>query len=57
MTCRNPTRFFGLPEQGLRPGHAADLFVYRQAESGAGFEILETIIAGQVRFGTRHSPR
>jgi N-acetylglucosamine-6-phosphate deacetylase len=52
MTCRNPTRLFGLPEQCLRPGHAADLFMYRPSESGPGFEILETISAGKVRFSS-----
>jgi N-acetylglucosamine-6-phosphate deacetylase len=56
MTCRNPTRFFGLPEQCLRPGHAADLFVYRPTEPGRRLEILTTMIAGEVRFGTLHSP-
>ena len=56
MACRNPTRFFGHPEQCLRPGHAADLFVYRPAPSGNRLEILATMIAGKLRYGTLHSP-
>lgn len=51
MTCRNPTRFFGLPEQTLRPGHPADLFVYRLPGAGSRFEVQATIIAGEIRFG------
>jgi N-acetylglucosamine-6-phosphate deacetylase len=52
MACRNPTRFFGFPEYGLRPGHPADLFVYRLVPSKPGLGVLATIVAGQVRYGT-----
>ena len=57
MTSRNPTRFFGLPEQGLRVGATADLFLYysgergTSGESGDRLEVAATIVAGQVRFG------
>ncbi|MBI3865471.1 MAG: amidohydrolase family protein [Planctomycetia bacterium] len=56
MTCRNPTRFFGMPEQSLRPGHPADLFIYQPAEGGDRLHILVTMIEGTVRFGTVPSP-
>jgi N-acetylglucosamine-6-phosphate deacetylase len=51
MACRNPTRFFGWPEQSLRPGHAADLFVYRLTEGGPRFQVVATISAGVVQYG------
>jgi N-acetylglucosamine-6-phosphate deacetylase len=52
MTCRNPTRFFGFPEYGLRPGHPADLFAYRPDPSQPGLGVLATVVAGEVRYGT-----
>ena len=51
MASRNPTRFFGFPEEGLRAGASADLFVYRPTPSADRLDIVATIIAGQVRFG------
>lgn len=51
MTCRNPTRYFGFPEYSLRPGHPADLFVYRPVPSKPGLGVLGTVISGEVRFG------
>jgi dihydroorotase-like cyclic amidohydrolase len=51
MTSRNPTRFFGFPEQGLRAGAPADLFLYRPLQSADRLDIVATIVAGQVRFG------
>jgi N-acetylglucosamine-6-phosphate deacetylase len=51
MTCRNPTRFFGFPEYGLRPGHPADLFIYRPEPAGAGLGVLATVISGEARYG------
>src|SRR5262245_18582630 len=52
MTCRNPTRFFGFPEYGLRPGHPADLFVYRPDPSKPGLGVVATVISGEVRYGS-----
>jgi N-acetylglucosamine-6-phosphate deacetylase len=51
MACRNPTRYFGFPEYTLRPGHAADLFIYRPVPSNAGLGVLATIVAGEMRYG------
>ncbi|MBS0265523.1 MAG: amidohydrolase family protein [Planctomycetes bacterium] len=56
MACRNPTRFFGYPEQTLRAGHNADLFVYRLNPPGTRLTIVQTIVAGVVRFGTPLAP-
>jgi dihydroorotase-like cyclic amidohydrolase len=52
MTCRNPTRFFGLAEYSLRPGHPADVFVYDPEPSKPGLGVLATVIAGEVRHGS-----
>lgn len=51
MACRNPTRFFGIPEYSLRPGHPADLFLYRSVPSADRLDILATIASGEVRYG------
>lgn len=51
MACRNPTRFFGWPEQGLRAGHSADLFVYGPVAANGRLEVLATVVEGHVRFG------
>ncbi len=51
MTTRNPTRFFGFPEQGLRAGAAADLFLFRFTPSVERLDVVATIIEGEVRFG------
>lgn len=51
MTSRNPTRFFGFPEQPLRAGAAADLFLYRPVPSADRLDVVATIVAGEVRFG------
>ncbi len=51
MACRNPTRFFGFPEYSLRPGHPADLFVFRPDLPNGRLEVLTTIVSGEVRFG------
>ncbi len=52
MACRNPTRFFGFPEYGLRAGHSADLFLYRPNVSAGDLGVVATFVAGQLRFGT-----
>ncbi|HEY2253235.1 MAG TPA: amidohydrolase family protein [Planctomycetaceae bacterium] len=51
MTTRNPARFFGMPEQGLRAGATADLFLYRLVPSADRLDVVATLVAGQVRFG------
>ncbi len=51
MACRNPTRFFGIPEYSLLPGHPADLFVFRPNLPNGRLDVLTTIISGEVRFG------
>jgi len=51
MISRNPARFFGFPEQGLRAGAAADLFLYRPSASVDRLDIVATIVVGEVRFG------
>jgi N-acetylglucosamine-6-phosphate deacetylase len=51
MTSRNPTRFFGFPEQGLRAGATADLFLYRPTLLTDRLDVVTTIVAGEVRFG------
>jgi|SRR5579872_1104536 len=56
MASRNPTRFFGFPEQGLRAGAPADLFLYRPAPSADRLDVVATIIAGDVRFGVIEKP-
>jgi N-acetylglucosamine-6-phosphate deacetylase len=58
MGCRNPTRFFGFAEQSLRPGHKADLFVYRLLDEGKKIHVLTTIVAGAVRYrGSAPQPK
>ncbi len=52
MTTRNPARFFGFAEQGLRAGSVADLFLYRAAPAGNQFDVVATVVAGEVRFGS-----
>jgi dihydroorotase-like cyclic amidohydrolase len=54
MASRNPARFFGFPEQGLRAGTVADLFLYRPAEEDQ-LHVVATIIAGELRFGAIES--
>ena len=51
MASRNPTRYFGWPEQSLRAGSTADLFLYRPHVESAKLEILATIAAGDLRYG------
>jgi dihydroorotase-like cyclic amidohydrolase len=51
MTSRNPTRFFGFPEQGLRAGAAADLFLYRAMPAADRLDVIATVVSGEVRFG------
>jgi N-acetylglucosamine-6-phosphate deacetylase len=51
MTSRNPARFFGFPEQDLRAGATADLFLYHPVPSADRLDIVATIVAGDVRFG------
>lgn len=52
MASRNPARLLGLPAAGLRPGHPADLFVYRLAPRAEALEVLTTISAGELRHGS-----
>jgi N-acetylglucosamine-6-phosphate deacetylase len=53
MASRNPTRFFGLPENGLLAGNAADLFIFRpDLPAGRLLDVLSTIVAGKVRHGS-----
>jgi N-acetylglucosamine-6-phosphate deacetylase len=51
MATRNPARFFGFPEQGLRAGASADLFLYRTSPSADRLDVCATIVAGELRFG------
>jgi N-acetylglucosamine-6-phosphate deacetylase len=51
MASLNPTRFFGLPECGLRAGHPADLFVYRPGPAREGLGVVATLVAGEIRYG------
>jgi len=50
MTTRNPTRFFGFPEQELRAGAAADLFLFRLTPSVDRLDVTATIVQGEVRW-------
>lgn len=52
MASRNPARLLGLPPPGLRPGNAADLFVYRLSPGDERLDVLTTITAGELRHGT-----
>jgi len=52
MTTRNPARFFGFPEQGLRAGATADLFLYRPVATTDRLDVVATIVAGEMRFGS-----
>ncbi len=51
MACRNPARFFGLPEPALRPGHPADLFLFRPDLSQGSLAVLATFVEGELRHG------
>jgi N-acetylglucosamine-6-phosphate deacetylase len=55
MAGRNPARLLGFEEIRLRPGSRADLFLFRISESNS-LEILATVAAGSLRFGTIPSP-
>jgi N-acetylglucosamine-6-phosphate deacetylase len=52
MASRNPTRFFGFPENGLRAGNAADLFLFRPDLPAGRLKVLATVVAGDVRYGS-----
>jgi N-acetylglucosamine-6-phosphate deacetylase len=55
MASRNPARLLGFEEIRLRPGSRADLIVFRISESDS-LEIVATVAAGSLRFGTIPSP-
>lgn len=45
-----PSRRVGLPEIALRPGSRADLFLFRFDSATSRIAVLETIVAGEVRY-------
>jgi N-acetylglucosamine-6-phosphate deacetylase len=51
MASLNPARYFGLPECRLRPGDAADLFLFRPKPADHGLGVLATISWGRLRHG------
>jgi N-acetylglucosamine-6-phosphate deacetylase len=55
MAGRNPSRLLGFEEIRLRPDSRADLFLFRLSEPNS-LEVLATIAAGSLRFGTVPSP-
>jgi N-acetylglucosamine-6-phosphate deacetylase len=52
MACRNPTRLLGFREQRLIAGDTADLFLFRHSANGSEIEVMATIIAGGLQFGS-----
>ena len=56
MASGNPARLLGLEEVRLQRGAPADLIVFRYAGPGSRLQILATVAAGQVRFGTIPEP-
>ncbi|HEX3659280.1 MAG TPA: amidohydrolase family protein [Pirellulales bacterium] len=53
MATVNPARLMGVPCGGLRPGDAADLVLFRLAESGPPkLDVLGTILSGKLVYGT-----
>lgn len=52
MAGRNPARLLGFDEIGLSRGSRANLIVFRAAETGGRLEILATVAAGAIRYGT-----
>ncbi len=51
MACRNPARFFGLPESVVAAGHAADLFLFWLDPSRHTLAVLATLVEGELRYG------
>jgi N-acetylglucosamine-6-phosphate deacetylase len=52
MAGRNPARLLGFEEIRLQPGSRADLMVFRYSGSGNDLQIMGTIAAGTLRFGS-----
>jgi N-acetylglucosamine-6-phosphate deacetylase len=52
MASRNPARYFGLPENGLRAGNAADLFIFQPDPPTGRLNVVATIVAGALRYGS-----
>ena len=49
---RNPARLLGFEEIRLRPGARADLFLFNFPAEGRSLDIVATIAAGRLQFGT-----
>lgn len=52
MACRNPTRLVGFDEISLRRGSQADLFLFRYPAANGRFDVLATLSAGELQFGS-----
>ncbi len=51
MASRNPARYLGLPENGLRAGNAADLFIFQPDLARGKLNIVATVVVGEMRYG------
>ena len=52
MATVNPARLLGLPYGGFQPGDAGDFVLFRHEKPSPGFEVVATVAAGEVRFGS-----
>jgi N-acetylglucosamine-6-phosphate deacetylase len=52
MAGRNPARLLGFEEIRLRRGARADLFLFQLPAAGRSLEVLATVAAGTLQFGT-----
>ena len=52
MAGRNPARLLGFEEIRIGRGSRADLILFNYQGTGSEFEVVATMAAGQVRYGT-----
>jgi N-acetylglucosamine-6-phosphate deacetylase len=52
MAGRNPARLLGFEEIRLRRGARADLFLFRLPATGRSLDVIATVAAGTLQFGT-----
>ena len=52
MAGRNPARLLGFEEIRLRRGARADLFLFNFPDTGPSLEVVATVAAGTLQFGT-----
>ncbi len=52
MAGRNPARLLGFEEIRLRRGARADLFLFDFPDAGRSLDVIATVAAGTLQFGT-----